>query len=115
MCQKLLGQNFMQFVCQNILHIHARRHPQKRLYVKNENNPHSFGGDKNNDFQKFLKLSQENIYKLRTGRGKFQEYDDLKKICYWNTDKVMEWSGVKKHAQRGSTTVTRGRVFPCLL
>ena len=71
---------FKQFIVKNLLKVHARRHPQKRLYVKNENNPHSFGGDKNNDFQKFLKLSQENIYKLRTGRGKFQEYDDLKKI-----------------------------------
>ena len=78
MCQKLLGQNFMQFVCQNVLHIHARRHPQKRLYVKNEDNPHSFIGDKNNNFQEFLKLSKENINKLITGQGKFTEYHDLK-------------------------------------
>ena len=54
MCEKLLGQNFLQFVCQNILHVHARRHPQKRLYVKNENNPHSFLNEKNNTFKKFL-------------------------------------------------------------
>ena len=80
MCQKLLGQNFMQFVCQNILHIHARRHPQKRLYVKHENNPHSFIGEKNNNFQEFLKLSKENIQKLITGQGKFKEYQDLKNI-----------------------------------
>ena len=80
LCQKLLGQNFMQFVCQNILHIHARRHPQKRLYVKHENNPHSFIGEKNNNFQEFLKLSKENIQKLITGQGKFKEYQDLKNI-----------------------------------
>ena len=80
MCQKLLGKNFMQFICQNILHVHARRHPQKRLYVKNENNPHSFIGEKNNDFQEFLKLSKENIQKLITGQGKFKEYQDLKNI-----------------------------------
>ena len=55
--------------------------PDKKYFIcAKQNNPHSFGGDKNDDFQKFLKLSQENIYKLRTGRGKFQEYDDLKKI-----------------------------------
>ena len=43
---KLMGQNFIQFVCQNVLHVHARRHPQKRLYVKNEDNPHSFLNEK---------------------------------------------------------------------
>ena len=80
MCQKLLGQDFMQFICQNILHVHARRHSQKRLYVKNEDNPHSFIGEKNNDFQEFLKLSKENINKLITGQGKFKEYQDLKNI-----------------------------------
>ena len=80
MCEKLLGQNFLQFVCQNILHVHARRHPQKRLYVKDEDNPHSFIGEKNNNFQEFLKLSKENIQKLITGQGKFKEYQDLKNI-----------------------------------
>ena len=67
-------------VCQNILHVHARRHPQKRLYVKDEDNPHSFIGEKNDDFQQFLKLSKENIQKLITGQGKFKEYQDLKNI-----------------------------------
>jgi len=80
MCQKLLGQNFIQFVCQNVLHVHARRHSQKRLYVKDENNPHSYIKDKNDNFQNFLKLSKENINKLITGQGKFKEYDDLQQI-----------------------------------
>ena len=80
MCQKLLGENFMQVVCQNILHVHARRHPQKRMYVKDEDNPYSFIGDKNDNFQQFLKLSKENIQKLVRGHGKFKEYNDLKQI-----------------------------------
>ena len=80
MCQKLLGENFMQVVCQNILHVHARRHSQKRMYVKEEDNPHSFINKKNNNFQKFLKLSRENIQKLINGQGKFKEYDDLQQI-----------------------------------
>ena len=42
MAQKLLGENYIQFVCKNLLHVHARRHPQKRLYVKDESNPNSF-------------------------------------------------------------------------
>ena len=77
---KLMGQNFIQFVCQNILHVHARRHPQKRLYVKNENNPHSFLNEKNNTFKKFLELSRYNIGVLTSGQGKFKEYNDLKNI-----------------------------------
>jgi len=78
MCKKLLGQDFIQFVCQNILHVHARRHPQKRMYVKDENNPYSFIGDKNDSFQKFLKMSKENVQTLITGNGKFKEYNNLK-------------------------------------
>jgi hypothetical protein len=80
MCKKLLGQNFMQFVCQNVLHVHARRHPNKRMYVKGEDNPHSFIGDKNSNFQELLNLSKENINKLITGQGKFKEYNDLESI-----------------------------------
>ena len=80
MSHKLLGENYLQFVCENILHVHARRHPQKRMYVKDENNPYSFIDKKNSDFQKFLKMSKENIHVLITGQGKFKEYNDLKSI-----------------------------------
>ncbi len=77
---KLMGEDFMQIVCQNILHVHARRHPQKRMYVKSEKNPHSFIDRKNNNFQKFLDLSRYNIQVLARGHGKFKEYNDLKQI-----------------------------------
>ena len=80
MSHKLLGENYLQFVCENILHVHARRHPQKRMYVKDENNPYSFIDKKNTNFQKFLKMSKENIHVLMTGQGKFKEYNDLKSI-----------------------------------
>ena len=78
--QKLLGQNYLQFVCENILHVHARRHPQKRMYVKDEENEHSFIDKKNNNFQEFLILSKHNINILHTGKGKFKEYEDFKKV-----------------------------------
>jgi len=80
MCEKLMGQNFIQFVCKNVLHVHARRHPQKRLYIRGEDNPYSFIGEKNENFQKFLDLSKQNIQKLITGQGKFYEYNDLENI-----------------------------------
>jgi len=76
MAKKLLGNNFIQFICKNILHVHARRHPNKRLYIMDENNPHSFATEKNNNFKKFKKLSQININNLITGKDKFYEYND---------------------------------------
>ena len=82
MGQKLLGQNYLQFVCKNLLHVHARRHPKKRLYVLSENNPNSFGNKKNDNFQKFLNLSKANIQNLINGNNKFYEYNDFK-----NTEK----------------------------
>ena len=79
MCEKVLGQNFIQFVCKNILHVHARRHPQKRCYVANEDNPHAFINKKVNNFQKFLQLSKKNIQNLIDGSTKFYNYDDLER------------------------------------
>ena len=79
MIEKLCGQNFMQFICKNLLHVHARRHPKKRLYVLGEDNPNSFIDEKNDKFQKFLRLSQHNIQNLVGGVDKFYEYNDFKK------------------------------------
>ena len=80
MAYRLMNQNYIQFVCENVLHVHARRHPQKRMYVLNEDNPYSFINQKNNDFQTFLNMSKENINTLVSGQGKFKEYNDLKKV-----------------------------------
>ena len=80
MSHKLLGDIYIQFVVKNVLHVHARRHPQKRMYVKGEDNPYSFIGDKNDNFQKFLSISKQNIQTLVTEQGKFKEYNDLKKL-----------------------------------
>ena len=80
MAHKLLGDKYIQFVVKNVLHVHARRHPQKRMYVKGEDNPYSFIGDKNDNFQKFLSMSKQNIQTLATEQGKFKEYNDLKNI-----------------------------------
>ena len=77
--QQLCGQNFLQFICKNLLKVHARRHPQKRLYVKDENNPNSFDDKKNSAFSIMKSMSQQNIQSLHNKTGKFWEYSDLKK------------------------------------
>jgi len=78
MAQKLLGNNYLQFVCKNLLHVHARRHPQKRLYVMDENNPNSFENKKTNKFSIFKQMSEKNLQNLMNGKDKFYEYTDLK-------------------------------------
>ena len=80
MAQKLCGGNFRQFICKNLLKVHARRHPQKRLYVLDEENPNSFGDKKHNRFQEFVNLSKKNISNLINGNDKFYEYDDFKNM-----------------------------------
>ena len=62
------------------MHVHARRHSQKRLYVLEEDNPNSFINQKNDKFKQFLELSKLNINNLvKTPPDKFYEYEDLKK------------------------------------
>jgi len=80
MSERILGNTFIQFICKNVLHVHARRHPNKRLYVKDEDNSYSFIDKKNSNFQKLLGLSKQNIQSLITGKNKFYEYNDLKKV-----------------------------------
>ena len=80
MSQKLMGQNYKQFVFKNLLKVHARRHPKKRLYVLEENNPNSFGDRKNNKFNELKSMSDENIEMLlRDNNKRFNRYEDLKK------------------------------------
>ena len=79
MGQKLCGENYMQFICKNLLHVHARRHPQKRLYVLDENNPNSFEDKKTDNFSILKRMSEQNIQTLVNGGNKFYEYNDLEK------------------------------------
>ena len=80
MYDKLCKGNVKQFVCKNLLKVHARRHPMKRMYVMGEDNVHSFNNEKGNGFHVFKKLSQENIQRLHQGVGKFHGYSDLKDL-----------------------------------
>ena len=78
MAEKLCGESFIQFICKNILHVHARRHPRKRMYVLDEKNPNSFEDQKTNNFSIFKKLSDKNVQNLISGGNKFYEYNNLK-------------------------------------
>ena len=80
MAEKLLGQNYIQFICKNLLKVHARRHPLKRLYVLDEESDTDTGNlNKSNAYHEFRRLSDANIQTLASGApNKFYEYKDFK-------------------------------------
>jgi len=81
MAQKLLGKDYKQYIIKNLLKVHARRHPKKRMYVLEENNPNSFSDKKKGNFQIFKSLSDKNIQTLVTSSSdKFYEYKDFNKL-----------------------------------
>jgi|TARA_R100001443_G_scaffold72447_1_gene80579 hypothetical protein len=80
MSEKLMGKNYKQFVFKNLLKVHARRHPRKRLYVLDENNANAFGNKKNDKFNRFKNMSDENIQMLfQDTKKRFNRYEDLEK------------------------------------
>lgn len=80
MAQKLCKENYIQFICKNLLKVHARRHPRKRLYVLDEDNPYSLGA-KIDIFEQFRKLSDKNIETIANNLpNKFYEYKDFTNI-----------------------------------
>jgi len=77
MAEKLCNGNYLQFICKNLLKVHARRHPRKRLYIKDENNPYSLG-KKINIFEQFRQLSHKNIEILaKELPDSFYDYSDF--------------------------------------
>jgi hypothetical protein len=80
MAQKILGNKFVQIIFKNILKVHARRHPKKRMYIVNENNPRGFCGNQKGDWWHIFKnMSQHNISVLFNNQGKFYTFEDFKK------------------------------------
>ena len=81
MAQKILGDKYVQVIFKNILKVHARRHPNKRMYIENENNPRGFCGKEKGDWWSlFKKMSHHNLNSLFNNTGKFYTYEDFKKL-----------------------------------
>lgn len=59
MAKKILGGQFMQYCVINILRVHNRRHPNKRSYILNENNPRGFCGDRKGDWWNVLESASK--------------------------------------------------------
>lgn len=52
--KKLLGDNFVQYNFKNVLHVHNRRHPNKRTGILNETNPNGFCDERKGNWWKEL-------------------------------------------------------------
>ena len=81
MAKKILGDKYIQIIFKNLLKVHARRHPKKRLFVLNENNPRGFCGKEKGDWWKtFKEMSQHNVSVLFNNQGRFYTFEDFKKM-----------------------------------
>lgn len=77
--KQMMGDNYYQFIFKNLLKVHARRHPNKRMYVLNEDNPNGFCNEKKGQWwNRFITMSQHNIGILIKNQGKFLTFEDFK-------------------------------------
>ena len=78
MAKTICGDKYVQFVIKNILRVHNRRHPQKRLYIKDEDNPRGWGGDQKGDWWTILmNMSKANLARLNNTQDKFYTFNDV--------------------------------------
>jgi len=79
-CRLHMNQNYRQFVVKNVLKVHNRNHPNKRRYVKGEDqskNTH-FKRNSVNWYKKFNEISKGNLSKLFFSQDRFSTYKDFK-------------------------------------
>jgi len=79
MAKVIMGDKYVQFVVKNILRVHNRRHPRKRLYIKDETNQRGYVDKKGNWWDIISQMSKHNEAKLLNDQSKFFTYDDFKK------------------------------------
>ena len=78
-CRLHMGDNYRQFVVRNILKVHNRTHPNKRRYVKNEDETltsHKKRGKKA-WYKTFNDISKGNLSKLFYSQERFANYKDF--------------------------------------
>jgi|TARA_B100000035_G_C21036596_1_gene571325 hypothetical protein len=79
MAKLVLGDSYVQFVVKNILRVHNRRHPRKRLYIKDETNQRGYVDKKGNWWDIISQMSKHNEAKLLNNQSKFFTYEDFLK------------------------------------
>lgn len=79
--KKLLGDQFVQYCAINLLHVHNRRHPEKRNYILNEENKRGFCDNRKGEWWKILEdSSKENFNNLFQQKPFIKMNEVLEKI-----------------------------------
>lgn len=71
--KKLMGNNFVQYNFKNILHVHNRRHPNKRTGILNESNPNGFCDERKGGWWKDLEVKSKFNLNNLFNQVKFQQ------------------------------------------
>ena len=83
-CRQIMGNQYVQFIVKNILKVHNRNHPNKRKYALDmdgkRNLQEATTGKKGDWFYKMRELVHENLNYFGSNQGKFNTYDDFKKV-----------------------------------
>ena len=80
-CKQIMGQNYVQFIVKNILKVHNRQHPKKRLYALDMDGERSLADathDKKGDwFYKMRELVHFNLGNFGPSQARFNTYKDF--------------------------------------
>ena len=83
-CRQIMGNQYVQFVIKNILKVHNRNHPEKRNYALDMDGKRDLQeattGKKGDWFYKMRELVHENLNYFGSSQGKFNTYEDFKKV-----------------------------------
>ena len=84
-CNQIMGNNYVQFVIKNILKVHNRMHPKKRLYALDMDRSRELsevdnGSGKGEWFHKMKELVHYNLSNFNGNQTKFKTYEDFKNI-----------------------------------
>ena len=82
-CKQIMGNSYIQFVVKNILKVHNRNHPKKRMYALDMDSDRDLArveNEKKGDwFYKMRDLVHHNLGTFGGNQSRFNTYDDFKR------------------------------------
>jgi len=83
-CKQIMGNSYIQFVVKNILKVHNREHPKKRMYALDMNSDRELsrvGEEKKGDwFYKMRDLVHQNLGTFGPHQSRFNTYNDFERV-----------------------------------
>ena len=78
-CMQLMGKSFVQFIVKNVLKVHNRKHPKKRMYVLDEDDNEGIGDrrKKNEKWAQVQQIADYNRNLLGEKQGRFYKVKSI--------------------------------------